>query len=115
MTHQKAALYDVLAPAGPGDLLTARPRVAPEGDVVRRLGAGQDPRFEEQPLSLGESLAAGVVPILCWWWRRPWRVVLGLWAFVGGRQRTQEPHSNTERGRPDWRMIDIKVPERSSA
>ena len=31
MTHQKAELYDVLAPAGPGDLLTARPRVAPEG------------------------------------------------------------------------------------
>ena len=90
-SRQKATLCDVLAPA-------------------------KIPRFEEQPLSLGESLAAGVVPILCWWWRRPWRVVFGLWAFVGGRQRTQEcPHSNTERGRPDWRMIDIKVPERSSA
>ena len=36
--------------------------------------------------------------------------------ILEGRARAlpENPHSNTERGRPDWRMIDIKVPERSS-
>ncbi len=83
MTHQKAALYDVLAPAGPGDLLTAWPRARQMATLCDVLAPAKTPRFEEQPLSLGKSWPPEWCGS-CWWWRRPWRVVFSLWAFVGG-------------------------------
>ena len=69
------------------------PHVLFLGDFMSRkkLDPAEIPRFEEQPLSLGESLAAGVVPILLLVVETALALAFALWAFGRAEVAARRP------------------------